>query len=145
MYSKIRDVSWIWLYFNMILIFIFKFNSVNAMSLLRQTTTLKKVNQMFNQLMTALIYLTTVARAYADNGARLWSNVSGRVIHNVPFGVFEMANARLQKPPRPLSRLLLQRPQLFIRLQRPQQLVQLRRPVWTCGASALSPRAEEVL
>jgi len=41
------------------------------MSLLRQTTTLKKVNQMFNQLMTALIYLTTVARAYADNGARL--------------------------------------------------------------------------
>ena len=58
-----------------------------------------------------------------------------------------MANARLQKPPRPLSRLLLQRQQLFIRLQQPQRLQPLRprRQVWTCGASALNPRAEEVL
>ena len=59
-----------------------------------------------------------------------------------------MANAKLQTPPLPLPRLLLQRPQLFIRLQQPQreqQPVRPRRPVWTCGASALSSRAEEVL
>ena len=53
-----------WLYFYVL-------HSVNVVSCLRQTTIWKKVKQMFNQLMTVLTYLTTVARASADNGARL--------------------------------------------------------------------------
>ena len=90
---------------------------------------------MFNQLMTVLMYLTTVVRDFVDNGVRHSSNVSGHVIHNVPSGAYETANAKPQKLPRLLSRPLRQLQQLFTPLQHlqrvQQQLVRPRRPVLT--------------
>ena len=43
----------------------------NVVSWLKQATTWKKVEQMFNQLTIVLIYLITVARDCVDNGVRL--------------------------------------------------------------------------